>query len=360
MSSSNLPRIGLSKSTDDLEPILGARQPLKEEIQKFIAEHGNDDFQSAPFMPADLVVMAILDSDTKWVSQARILRWIVDNFFCYRKFLLDTMEEEFECGSGNLDLLEALDYKPTPTLAQAFASHDIPLIDAFDSYGIPIHTVDINPARLYLSGCLNLDSDREGAFPFLDLPAELRNRIYEMVLIYPRSTVAVTLRSSGGASDDIKLSAIERDSGNPYFGEGEQRYDIEDPSEIMNLAFVCEQIARETIPILYVPQTAYTCQLRAMRHLLTLYFSCSSYGGNTFQFSRILFLKKFIDIVPDSRLRFLKKLDITIEFYRVMSTQKDDEICALMDIKNKSPSRQIHNYLHALCHIWIHPNCRSA
>lgn len=158
--------------------LLETRKPLREDIQKLIAPYR--DHQLPPFSPEELIIMAIIDSDSKYATRSNILQWILKNFSIYKDKAVSSMLKWFDHDSEVQlqDVLCGL-HKRFDT---AFNDYRLDLTRNIADIGQDSYTVDVNSARIYLQRWIGLE--REGSFRFLDLPAELRNRIYEMSLIF--------------------------------------------------------------------------------------------------------------------------------------------------------------------------------
>lgn len=255
----------VSSDTVD-EAYLAERAGLKLDIAKIIKPHQRSD-SNPPYSTAALIVMAVVSSREKHVSRVTILTWIIRSFKFYTNRALDSCLEFAEGGVIDTD-------KIFEWFNEAFDAYDIPLIlveeaeyeyrydiDDFKS-GTRRYSVDNRAARVYLRHWL--EPTRKGAFRFLDLPAEIRNTIYEMTLQYPSSGIRVLAVSAQRLDPGQEpacwvnsLAVMERahDIVRPFddwssVGD-EEEIALPPLQQILSILLVCKQVYQETAKTFY-------------------------------------------------------------------------------------------------------------
>ena len=137
-------------------------------------------------------------------------------------------------------------------LHDVFNEFDIPLVHLRDNdNGREMNTVSSNEARMMLSPLLEANPPTSARpFPFMRLPTELREIIYDMVMTLPKSGVVVSTQSRG--------TSLEVYSRNHKTETG-----IQDPTGMYSLLkahplryyldvlLACRQIFQEALPIFY-------------------------------------------------------------------------------------------------------------
>ncbi|KAF2159194.1 hypothetical protein M409DRAFT_61017 [Zasmidium cellare ATCC 36951] len=255
--------------------LLETRLNLKQQIDALVATHQND--QPPPFTSPELIIMAIIVSKNEFCNKHEILDWVEDTFPYWAKLARNgetTGNEDHAAFRPGDDAVHYMEQEFLDTLR----AHELPLNQNSSHYA-----VRTDAAQIFLRRWL--DPPRKGTFHFLDLPAELRNRIYELVLIFPNSRIE--LRRGIGSHGPIDLFATERDTA----GTGtEGQHPILKPNEILNIALVNRQLAKETIPIFY--------------------------GANQLSFSQGSAIASFVKITSPRRLRLIKQIEISVDVYR--------------------------------------------
>ncbi|KAK4496800.1 hypothetical protein PRZ48_012784 [Zasmidium cellare] len=257
---------------DASDAILKAREPLRSEIQELAAAHRHD--QPLPFSDAELMVMALVDTDRTCCTRRNIKDWILESF------------SQVDSDS-DMALIRG-------KVGHVTGSHYVPLIDV----SVKRWTVDAKHARIFLSKWL--EPERKGIFPFLELLPELRNRIYQMVLVFPRPAIAVI----DAGQSAIELRARHRDMGqtlSPVSGFMRRDWlDIGMPSRILKNVSVCNWMDSEAAPIFY--------------------------GVNTFEFHSSSALLNFVRVTSTNRLKHLKKLHVRFNICSELCDFKDDSL----------------------------------
>lgn len=267
-----------------LNAVLEDRKPLRKEIHKLVAIHRDD--KPPPFSNPELMVMAIIDSDEEFCGREEIVKWILENFAYHKNAVCDSfLERMYSWGDDPYHLHDCM------------ASINNNLERAFSAYGSPVvgeryASVEVKQARFFLQRWL--EPERKGTFRILDLPPELRDRIFDLILVFPSPALKVRynryeytlgLEAHGRAFGPMQTEhcALLRCSSRPCGGYNT----VDDPKAIMNLAITCKQLAAETIPIFY--------------------------GRNRFSLVDADSIVKFTKIVSPRRMRHLKKLHILLE-----------------------------------------------
>lgn len=261
-----------------------------------------------PFSAAEMTVMAILCSDKHALTRAEILRWILSTFKYYGGKLVD----DYLAGCSD----ESMWYDEHPSNlgpivdsfeGETFYNYDVPLREAwpvaFEEYdefldGDDIKgtyetdiafTVSPSAGRIFLAK--RLAPRRKKVFPFLRLPAELRNAIYEMVLAYPKSGFSIAPPYSDHPREP-RLTACERIDGTAPFTNVTHRsamarkVQIGPMNEVLALLTVCKQLYDEAMPIFY--------------------------SINTFCFENPSVLAQALSHLPEDRLRHVTSVEVKL------------------------------------------------
>lgn len=142
--------------------------------------------QPPPFTLNELVVMALVLHD-KPMDREELFVWIHFTFHFYQT--PESAQSSYSMSTGQDTWSRRMPQSVSPSLLPSF-------YDTVLDYNVPLHaqddelkdgtkwTVDDTEARLYLQPCL-WPFERKGHFPFLSLPPEIRNCIYEMVFRFP-------------------------------------------------------------------------------------------------------------------------------------------------------------------------------
>lgn len=218
-----------------------------------------------PYSASEMTVMAVVCCGYSSIDKVRVLEWICDSFPYYAQLTI-------------LEYAETQAYKITPTVEQpdeivegfhdVFNDWRVPLQDnnvtdpvlpvtcTVDHYAEDV-CVPSNAGRVFLRNVL--EPKRKGAFPFLKLPAELRNTIYEMVFTFPKGGFGVT--SGYESKVNLWLLGREFDHDAKSVGWSGREEDIADSDYhlrvrlaadgVFSLLFVNKQIYEEAMPYFY-------------------------------------------------------------------------------------------------------------
>ena len=272
------------------------RADVRTEIRAVIERYKRVDYRP-PFTTPELIVMAILCSDEEALAPRGIMRWIVSTFDFYRS---KALEEYLKCAvtesnyNGNYD---------RPGMAvegfeKAFDDWETPLVDR-DGRGIikrdkddecwehTFITVPISAGRIYLQKLF--EPERVGVFPFLELPAELRNTIYEMVFSFPETGINVR----GRIQPDHGVMLLQRE--HDRYHEDHNWLDVVDSDALMSAPM------QTILALLSVNKQVYD---EAMPYF---------YQVNFFNFSSTARFTKFFNRVPIARLQNLGHVSIWVD-----------------------------------------------
>lgn len=229
-------------------------QSLRNEVQEVIRPYTTAN-EEPPFSGGDLVVMALVDTDEETLPKDRILRWIINTFKYHHDAFLDkafqTLEPDFNFGIGS-------DEAVFVNIAEAFTEYEVPIRESRamgEKRNTTIWSVTTQAARVYLRHWL--EPEREGTFPFLDLPPEIRNSIYELLFTFPYSGVHVQGADDRKGFDVFFLERIDEPGpcGRKWSDSllpGSQ-FIIKKPMNDI-LAFLCvnRQVYEEAMPLFYL------------------------------------------------------------------------------------------------------------
>lgn len=223
------------------EQLMESRRPLKEEIQNAIAPYLTS-LEKPPFTTAELVIMAIINSNREYVSNKDVLGWIVETFFFFTKLAAAEYAKKYDTDSDHYKELDMI----IEGFHHVFTDYDIPF-EGFQYDGWAYTRYNINPAAARV--CLRriLEPERGGVFRLFDLPAELRNRVYDMLLQFPDSQIIPS--RVGFGLECCACNSLQLEPQHAWHCESEfkhLRY-----SKLHSLFLVSQQAFHETMPIFY-------------------------------------------------------------------------------------------------------------
>lgn len=128
---------------------------------------------------------------------------------------------------------------------KAFDSHDVSIVDCCDYE----KGVIAKHARVFLRRWP--EPERKGVFRFLDLPPELRDRIYHMVFVYLGPTILV--ESDGWSGATLKAAGHDVRDTSDYNTSGYEHEprDIGTPDTVLGQMALCKQMKAEAVPLFY-------------------------------------------------------------------------------------------------------------
>ncbi|USW58386.1 hypothetical protein Slin15195_G117050 [Septoria linicola] len=240
---------------------------LQDEIQEMMSPHSALTKQP-PFTIGQLLIMGFVFAKRTGRSQPQPLRsakmWIVKTLEFYNNqavadFCSSSVKRQVAFRSEIKKALEMWDLPVVGWESNALGGVR-PATDGeqVDSYK-KMWSVHLESVRTYLG----LDARRDVAeepFPLLDLPAELRVSIYELLLGMPRSGL-MTEKSTDGARISLLSRDFERKLGNWCFHktESRSRYPHSDfqklagplASDHLAILLTSKQVCAEALPIFY-------------------------------------------------------------------------------------------------------------
>ncbi|KAK3074450.1 hypothetical protein LTR53_003121 [Teratosphaeriaceae sp. CCFEE 6253] len=248
----------------------------------YLLEQFTGSAEKPPFSTAELVVMAVICEQEMAVTKATVFSWVTETFPYY-----SLMAVEAHIGA----VAAPAWYSPTsnaqratlieqvlPGIDEAAESYEMPLVNNVygidDPFGMAIvpneeYRVQAGPARIFLRGYLNPgpsaeykdtpgdDRDVEPRSRFFDLPAELRNRIYDLLFLFDKRGVTVTVER-GPCTISLPCREFNAHSDN---ATGCACHVLTDPpcvkyigpplAEVLAPLGTCQQFYDEAMPIFY-------------------------------------------------------------------------------------------------------------
>ncbi|GIZ49306.1 hypothetical protein CKM354_001233800 [Cercospora kikuchii] len=227
---------------------------LREEISDLITPWLESE-EKPPFTTGELAVFALVYSDYP-LGADDIHFWILNTFTYYedralKGFVRCTKGQHGSC-SGVVD-----------QFPRALREFDLPvhITTRADDYE---YCIDTGPARVYLRQWL--EPARQGTFRFLDLSAELRNRVYELLLKISDDELNQDFQFNYTSELQLlreewlplQLAEQEVDEGeeaiidDPFYGKpNDFILHLGPSSKLLALLCTCKQIRREASPIFY-------------------------------------------------------------------------------------------------------------
>ena len=312
----------LAKTDEDTAKTKEARARVREEIMNLIKPYRESN-KEPQFSAPELIVMALLSTTEPWLLLNDILRWIITTFKCYKEMALDDYASFFA---------EDSEYAQVPEVViegfhKAFDCWKAPLynpngtivVEPFNGYtdGTYMHVmVPVAAGRIFLRRWL--EPERKGKFPFLRLPAELRNTIYQMVFTFPKSGIYVGPRPLQGRGVEL-LQREDEEYSEHCSWEDDPDSTLGSPplQEVLALLSVNKQVYKEAMPFFYQINHFYCENPEAF-----MKFGCGV-GQERFQHLRDIHINcgtRYRAHVGDSataseklaQLKFIKKLEVNI------------------------------------------------
>ncbi|KAK4508705.1 hypothetical protein PRZ48_002444 [Zasmidium cellare] len=264
-----------------------------------------------PFTTPQLIAMAIICGPDSDISTENVVCWIIRRFYYYKILVQDEYDfakaarVDKDKGPTGLEMLIDGSCKTFP--CNKFLGYDNPIQvwdpdpdDDDDLKPELFYSIKENHARLFLSGLL--EPERKGAFRLLDLPAELRVRIYEMALHF--DDCEITTRCKPGFK--FGLSRSSHLFNEDYRIWHAKMHDHEDPMplplDVESLLIASRQVRHETLPIFY--------------------------GTNNFSFSKTRSLWFDLRRYSTQELSLMKKITIHLNKHYRISTYRYPDVAA--------------------------------
>ncbi|KAI7154807.1 hypothetical protein KC349_g7415 [Hortaea werneckii] len=266
-------------------------QSLRSEVREVIRPYTTVD-EEPPFSGGELIVMALVDTDEETLPKDRILRWIISTFKHYHNTFVD---KAFQTLGPDLNFDGCSDEAVFGNITEAFTEYEVPICESrrvIERRDTSFWSVTTQAARVYLRD--RLKPEREGVFPFLDLPAEIRNNIYELLLTFPSSGVHVQ-ESEDDDEEGFDVFFLQRIDEPGSCGrkwsdslcKGTQFVIKKSMDDILALLYVNKQVYEEAMPLFYM--------------LNMFHFDTDS-----------LELRKLAWSMPNSRFEYLRKLHLDL------------------------------------------------
>lgn len=247
-----------------------SRLQLKQEITS-IVEPYRTQFDKPPFSAAELIVIAVVcfDCHPAGPTSSEILQYII---LLFRHYICKSVQEYADSFKGPYNDRRDLGSEVTPCVVdgfwRAFQDYDSPLIETtINEAGKEVERYTVAPAeaRLFLRRILG--PRRKGFFNFFELPAELRNRIYEYLLLFSGDGELTIARDQGYGRGTFTFLLKQRSNESaPFlsnqqtqyniFGDAVDHYPVNGtvaPPSSSHLAVfsTCRQIHDEAMPLFY-------------------------------------------------------------------------------------------------------------
>lgn len=235
-----------------------------------------------PFTVNELVVMALVVL-RKPAKSTNIHSWIMNTFRYYRKLAIGLM------WSYNPKDVWASDFEWAPSefkseFIGAFRTFSVPISSTSDSNeitggkdGVDGHhvygwaetsdwkwTVKDADANIYLRKAVQEGASTTQKFPFMRLPAELRIKVYSMVLGLPQAGVCVRMNNENDSETEYGLAGMEVSTlsrsfedlstdinWSKYASGRYMTYNSGRPAGMLQLLLVNKEIHEEAVPIFY-------------------------------------------------------------------------------------------------------------
>ncbi|PPJ52028.1 hypothetical protein CBER1_10395 [Cercospora berteroae] len=258
-------------------------RPLKEEVLELIAPW-RDSLEPPPFTAGELVVimLVLLDSEIQPHSPETIERDLLSTFKYYEDFhdleWIDPVVPGLYQAVEDFEHPACIATSETPSSATEIGICDATLV------------VPNAAARLYLRD--KLESPRKGTFEFMELPAEIREKIFKMLLVYPKSGLALAINRRSRDDDGIRLRGkgftdVEAPAHPADTDVLETDIPVGKLSDILTILRVSKQIRHEALPVFY--------------------------GRNTFQFGTLKLLFGALRLMSRETLQQIQTLRIVMD-----------------------------------------------
>lgn len=232
------------------------RDRLKRDLVRLIRPY-KDAKERPPFTAGELIIIAgvILDNATS-LTKSALLGWILMNFTYYNaKAISEYIVGQSLTADDHLDVLPLPEV--VPGLHNARNQWDVPIVsgsrDEKTVYWTPTYDHEIpivvppRAGRAYMRRWL--EEPREGVFPFWELPSELRNTIYERLLVISKDAGVTVL-------DDCKMHLAgrcedARSRGRDEVGFEGDELNFRPAPEVLALLQTNKQVFMEAMPLFY-------------------------------------------------------------------------------------------------------------
>ncbi|GIZ47502.1 hypothetical protein CKM354_001059100 [Cercospora kikuchii] len=308
-------------SSTSLQPNPGALQfqptgvlrHLKEEVLEIIRPW-RDVIGRPPFTTGELVVITLVLWDLKPQRMHDIHVRALSAFKYYSRaaveayvsHLEDQASDHYNPGDRTQYVLD--------NFVEVMQDFEVPLIETYDAVGdVKRYTTSAGAARIYLHN--HLDSPREGTFDFIGLPAELREKVYKMLLVFPepglRFFAGPDTRNKGDYTN-TKLGLLSRTNTQaPIYQDNlplpENNITVGTLTRTLAILRVSKQIRREALYVFY--------------------------GRNSFHFDSLYYFPEVLQGMTEETLQHIAELRIVLDHDVFVDKQKLQSRFALMSLK---------------------------
>lgn len=243
-----------ARGDTDQEP-----ESLRAQVVKLVEKHASCRDIEPHLAVGETIVMAVILQGLKSFTSEEALKAVFSHFPYWNA----TVIERYFDQEGSFDFVNDWDDAGkclVPGFFQAFLTYAMPLRILPQDY-TPCTKYELSDSAARYSLRHRLETTRRGTFPFMKLPAELRNVIYEMVVRFPNPGLSVRrpaerlhLESIRGMDDDDldldpgeevdRFESSDDWSDSPRFGVAVSKLDL-------SILKVCKQIYAEAMPIFY-------------------------------------------------------------------------------------------------------------
>lgn len=225
------PRISAARHVvQSMEDTTSELETLRDDISKLIAPWCAST-EKPPFTPGEMVVFAITFSDKDFVSTDEIHAFILRRFLYYNDLAITEYASHTEARHNRWL------HRPAKEVIEGFPGvlrdFDLPVVTNSGDYYNRGYQIAPSAARVYLRRWF--EPERKGIFRFLDLSAELRNKIYAMVLKFPDAGLTFSGSNKLGVARAVHVSDKH----------------TEPMPKLLAILRTCKQIHREASPLFY-------------------------------------------------------------------------------------------------------------
>ncbi|PPJ50750.1 hypothetical protein CBER1_08124 [Cercospora berteroae] len=290
----------------EIQPTPGALS-MKNQVLKLIEPWRDNADEEPPFTAGELMVIFLVLHDfepqtLKTIHEENLLTFKFHGQAACEAYVRHQSSKNRTSASRFFYTLEDL----TDALYNTLKTFECPLTRTSDgdddTYGVK-YTISPSLARLYLRD--HLDPTRQSVFHFMGLPAELREKIYKMLLVFPQPGLTHADRPQQEVKREPSLSKLgltshahKEESPRPYLQETvHNSIAIEPLKKVLAILGVSRQIRDEALPIFY--------------------------GRNAFQFASIEHLWQASRKMTHQTLDRIQELHIVVDgrWYRKHSTK---------------------------------------
>ncbi|GIZ47009.1 hypothetical protein CKM354_001011100 [Cercospora kikuchii] len=235
-------------------------RPLKEEVLELIAPW-RDSSERPPFSAGEsIVIMLILNNERRQrLSEIHILVLETYKYFLRQSVRAYNHQIAAEVYHWDDERIPHV----VPGFFEVVMHFDHPCCVGNLEHNTPEDPTELSDAafevrpsaaRLYLRDRLE-QRPRQGAFDFMGLAAELREKIYKMLMLYPEP--GLTLDEEDRAQDDTKTRVGVYSTSDEDFAEYRSwgvrgnYIEVESPAKTLAILGVSKQIRNEALPIFY-------------------------------------------------------------------------------------------------------------